>query len=173
METLSSMAAAVIIAAVALVGLLRGTDVFSAMAQGAAEGLRTVARIFPPLIGLLTAVYMLRASGAVDALTRLAAPLLSLLGIPSETAILMLLRPLSGSGALAAATELISQHGPDSSVGRTAAVMLGSTETTLYVLTVYFGAVGVKKTRWALPAAICADLAGFIMAAQTVKWFWG
>ncbi|HBD86083.1 MAG TPA: spore maturation protein [Clostridiales bacterium] len=173
METLSSMAAAIIIASIAIAGLLRGSDVFSAMADGAAEGLRTVARIFPPLVALLTAVYMLRASGAIDALTDLAAPLLSRLGIPAETTILMLLRPLSGSGALAAATELISSHGPDSVVGRTAAVMLGSTETTLYVLTVYFGAVGIKKTRWALPAAICADIAGFILAAQTVRWFWG
>lgn len=173
METLSSMAAAVIIAAIALAGLLRGTDVFSAMSDGAAEGLRTVARIFPPLVGLLTAVYMLRASGAIDALTELAAPWLSRVGIPPETTILMLLRPLSGSGALAAASELLATHGPDSTVGRTAAVMMGSTETTLYVITVYFGAVGVKKTRWALPAAICADIAGFFMAAQTVRWFWG
>lgn len=166
------MTAAVIITTIALAGLLRGTDVFSAMADGVADGLRTVARIFPPLVGLLTAIYMLRASGAIDALTRFAAPALSFLGIPSETTILMILRPLSGSGALAAATDLISEHGVESTVGRTAAVMLGSTETTLYVLTVYFGAVGIKKTRWALPAAICADLAGFIMAAQTVRWFW-
>lgn len=167
------MASALIIAAVALTGLLRGTDVFSAMTDGAAEGLRTVARIFPPLVVLLTAVSMLRASGAIDALTAFISPLLSRLGIPSETAVLMFLRPLSGSGALAAASELISAHGADSQVGRTAAVMLGSTETTFYVLTVYFGAVGIKKTRWALPAAICADLAGFVMAAQTVRWFWG
>lgn len=167
-----SMAAALIIAAVSLAGLLRGTDVFSAMADGAAEGLRTVLRIFPPLIALLTAVCMLRASGAIGAIEGLASGLLSMLGIPPETAVLMLLRPLSGSGALAAGADLISEYGADSMIGRTAAVMLGSTETTFYVLTVYFGAVGIKKTRWALPAAICADLAGFIMAAQTVKWFW-
>jgi spore maturation protein B len=173
MASLSTMAAAVIIAAAALTGLLRGTDVFSAMTDGAAEGLRTVARIFPPLVVLLTAVSMLRASGALDALTALVSPLLSRVGIPSETAVLMLLRPLSGSGALAAASELIAAHGADSTVGRTAAVMLGSTETTFYVLTVYFGAVGIKKTRWALPAAICADLAGFIMAAQAVRWLLG
>lgn len=167
------MAAAVIIAAIALAGVLRGTDVFSAVAEGAAEGLRTVARIFPPLVALLTAVFMLRASGAIDALEGLASGLLSLLGIPPETAVLMLLRPLSGSGALAVGADLINGYGADSVVGRTAAVMLGSTETTFYVLTVYFGAVGIKKTRWALPAAICADLAGFIMAAHTVRWFWG
>lgn len=173
MDTIGAMAAAIIIAAVALTGLLRGTDVFSAMADGAADGLRVVARIFPPLVALLTAVYMLRASGAVDALTALLRPVLSLLGIPPETAVLMLLRPLSGSGALAAATDLIGEAGADSAVGRTAAIMLGSTETTFYVITVYFGAVGVKKTRWAVPAALLADLAGFIMAAQTEHWFWG
>jgi spore maturation protein B len=159
-----------IIAAIAFAGLLRGTDVFSAMADGVTEGLRTVARIFPALVGLLTAVYMLRASGAMDALTRIASPLLSALGIPSETAMLMLLRPISGSGALAAAADIMSAYGADSAVGRTAAVMISSTETTFYVLTVYFGAVGIKKTRWAIPAALCADLTGFVMAAQTVKW---
>lgn len=166
------MAAAIIIAAIALAGLLRGTDVFSAMADGAADGLRVVARIFPPLVALLTAVFMLRASGAVDALTAVLGPVLGFLGIPPETSVLMLLRPLSGSGALAAATDLIAKAGADSTVGRTAAIMLGSTETTFYVITVYFGAVGIRKTRWAIPAALLADLAGFVMAAQTVRWFW-
>ena len=169
MAALASLSAAIIIAAAALFGLLRGVDVFSAMADGASEGLKTVLRIFPPLVGLLTAVYMLRASGAVDALTSLTAPLLELLGIPPETSILMLLRPISGSGALAAAAELINEYGPDSLIGRTATIMLGSTETTFYVIAVYFGAVGIKKTRWAVPAALCADIAGFAAAAFTAK----
>lgn len=170
---LTDMSAAVIIAAVCLAGLLRGTDVFSAMTAGAAEGLRVVARIFPPLVFLLTAVAMLRASGALDALTALFSPLLGLFSIPPECGVLMLLRPVSGSGALAAATELINDCGPDSLAGRTAAVMLGSTETTFYVLTVYFGAVGVKKSRWTLPAALCADFAGFAASALAVRLFWG
>ncbi len=161
--------AAVIIAAVALAGLLRGTEVFSAMSEGAAQGLRTVAGIFPSLVALLTAVSMLRASGAIELLTDFLSPVLDFLGIPPETSMLMLLRPISGSGALAAATELIGQVGPDSVVGRTAAIMLGSTETTFYVIAIYFGAVGIKKTRWAIPAALCADLAGFIMAALTAR----
>ena len=114
---------------------------------------------------------MLRASGAVDALTSLVSPLLELLGIPPETSVLMLLRPISGSGALAAASELMGEYGPDSLIGRTAAIMLGSTETTFYVIAVYFGAVGVKNTRWAVPAALCADLAGFAAAAFTAKFF--
>ena len=171
MDGVISLSAAAIIAAAALGGLIRGVDVFSAMAEGAAEGLKTVLRIFTPLVALLTSVYMLRASGAVDALTSLVSPLLELLGIPPETSVLMLLRPISGSGALAAASELMGEYGPDSLIGRTAAIMLGSTETTFYVIAVYFGAVGVKNTRWAVPAALCADLAGFAAAAFTAKFF--
>ena len=98
---------------------------------------------------------------------------LTLLGIPPETAPLMLLRPVSGSGALAAATELIGQYGPDSYIGRTAAVMLGSTETTFYVLAVYFGACGIRHSRWAIPAAIVADVTGFVTAAALVRCLWG
>ena len=165
MASIASLSAAIVIAAAAITGLLRGADVFSAMSEGAAEGLKTVLRIFPPLVALLTAVHMLRASGAVDALNTLASPLLELLGIPPETAVLMLLRPVSGSGAMAAAADIMAAHGPDSLIGRTAAIMLGSTETTFYVIAVYFGAAGIKNTRWAVPAALCADLAGFAFSA--------
>ena len=112
---------------------------------------------------------MLRASGVLDAFTSLISPALSLLGIPAETGALMLLRPVSGSGALAVAGDLIAQYGPDSLIGRTASVMLGSTETTFYVIAVYFGAAGIKRTRCAVPAALCADLTGFVMSALTVR----
>lgn len=168
-----SLAAAILIAAALLYGALRGVDVFTAMARGVREGLRVVAGIFPPLVCLLTAVRMLAASGAPEALTELISPVLRFLGIPAETALIMLLRPISGSGALAAGSEIIAAHGADSLVGRTAAVMLGSTETTFYVIAVYFGAVGVKKTRWAVPAALLADLAGFILAAYFTRLLWG
>ena len=143
------------------------------MLDGIRQGLTTLLRILPPLIALLTAVYMLRASGALEALTELLRPALELLGIPPETAPLMLLRPISGSGAMAAASELMQSFGPDSYVGRTAAVMLGSTETTFYVVAVYFGAAGVRRTRWAVPAALCADLAGFAASALAVRLFFG
>ena len=168
MSALADMAAALVIAGAALWGVLSGTDVFQAMLDGVAEGLRTLLRIFPSLVALLTAVYMLRASGALELLTNLLSPLLGLLGIPPETAPLMLLRPVSGSGALAAATELMAQYGPDSYIGRTAAVMLGSTETTFY-----FGAAGIKHTRWAVPAALCADVVGFAASAFAVRLLWG
>lgn len=173
MSTLADLAAAIVIAGAALWGVLSGTDVFEAMVDGIKDGLGVLLRIFPSLVALLTAVYMLRASGALEALTALLSPLLTLLGIPAETAPLMLLRPVSGSGALAAAAELIGQYGPDSYIGRTAAVMLGSTETTFYVIAVYFGAAGIKRTRWAVPAALCADITGFAVSALAVRLIWG
>ena len=114
---------------------------------------------------------MLRASGALEAFTALLAPALSRLGVPPETAGLMLLRPFSGSGALAMGSEIMAEHGPDSLIGRTAAVMLGSTETTFYVLAVYFGAAGIRRSRHALPAALCADAAGFLAAAWWTGFF--
>ena len=146
-------------------------DLYSAMAQGAKNGLETVKTILPPLIVLLTAIAMLRASGFLDLLARFCGPAMKLLGIPPETAPLMFLRPFSGSGALAVGSELMQRYGPDSPIGRTAAVMLGSTETTFYVVGVYFGALGIKKTRHAVPAALAADLVGFIVAALTVRLF--
>ena len=173
MSALADLAAAIVIAGAALWGVLSGTDVFEAMMDGIKDGLGVLLRIFPSLVALLTAVYMLRASGALEALTALLSPLLTLLGIPPETAPLMLLRPVSGSGALAAATELIGQYGPDSYIGRTAAVMLGSTETTFSVIAVYFGAAGIKRTRWAVPAALCADITGFAVSALAVRLLWG
>ena len=162
-----------LLAGAALYALRQRVDVFSALTQGAGEGLSVVIRILPALAALLTAVYMLRASGAMDALAAVLSPVLGALGIPPETAILMVVRPVSGSGALAAASDIIGAYGPDSRIGRTAAVMLGSTETTFYVLAVYFGACGVRRSRWAIPAAIAADLTGFLVAAALVRWIWG
>jgi len=112
---------------------------------------------------------MLRASGAMDLLGSLLAPALSRLGIPPETVGLLFVRPVSGSGALAIGSELMAAYGPDSYIGRTAAVMLGSTETTFYTIAVYFGSAGIHKTRYAIPAALLADLAGFMSAAFAVR----
>ena len=142
------------------------------MLGGAGEGLKLLASIVPALILLLTAVSMLRTSGAVELLSRLAAPVFDFLGIPPETALLVLIRPLSGSAALAVGAELMTAHGPDSLVGRTVAVMLGSTETTFYTISVYFAAAGIKKTRYTIPAALFADFVGFFMASLTVRLFW-
>lgn len=170
MRTLTALLPVILAAAIGLTGALRGVDVFSALTKGASKGFRLMEKILPSLVCLLPAVYMFRASGALEAITGLLSPVLERLGIPPETAPLMLLRPFSGSGALALGGELMAAYGPDTPVGRTAAVMLGSTETTFYVLTVYFGAAGVKKSRHALAAALCADLAGFLAAAWCVRW---
>ena len=158
---------------VGLWGLAHRVDVYAALLQGASEGLRVLLRIFPALVALLSAVSMLRASGAMDALATLCAPALARVGIPPELVPLMLVRPLSGSGALGVAGELISAHGPESYVGRVAAVMLGSTETTFYTVAVYFGAAGIRKTRFAIPTALTADAVGFLTAAATVRLFFG
>ena len=168
MKMLFQLLPALLAAGIGGYALLRGTDVFSALTDGARKGLRTVGRIAPVLVCLLPTVGALRASGAIDAFTALLRPALSFLGIPTETVPLMLLRPMSGSGALAVAGDIFTACGADSPAGRTAAVMLGSTETTFYVLSVYFGAAGVRKTRHAVPAALCADLAGFLAAAFCV-----
>lgn len=169
MDLLFTMIVPFIIAFVALYGILHKVDVYDAVIKGAGEGLGVLLRIVPALVGLLPAVYMLRASGAMDLAATALAPVLTALGIPPETVALLLVRPISGSAALGVGAELISSYGPDSTIGRTAAVMLGSTETTFYTIAVYFGAAGIVKTRYAIPAALCADLAAFLAAAWAVR----
>lgn len=173
MSLFFTMLVPLIMAAVALYGMARRVDVYDALVQGAGEGLGVLARIVPPLIGLLTAVYMLRASGALELAAQALSPVLSLLGIPPETVGLLLVRPVSGSAALGVGAELIQSCGPNSYLGRVAAVMLGSTETTFYTIAVYFGSVGVSRTRYAIPAALCADLTGFLAAAWAVRLCFG
>ena len=162
-----------IIAGVSCYGMAKGVDVYDALLQGAAKGREILWRILPALVTLLTVVAMLRAAGALDLATQWLAPLLGVLGIPPEAMGLMLVRPISGSAALGVGSELITTYGPDSLIGRTAAVMLGSTETTFYTIAVYFGAAGIKKSRYAVPAALCADLAGFFFGALTVRILFG
>ena len=162
-----------LLAVTSVVALGRRVNVYDVLTQGAAEGLGVLVRILPNLVGLLTAVYMLRASGAMDFLARLLAPVLALLGIPPETAPLLFIRPVSGGGALAVGSELIRTHGPDSYIGRVAAVMLGSTETTFYTIAVYLGSAGIHRTRHTVPAALIADLVGFAASAFAVRLLFG
>lgn len=149
--------------------LFRKVDVFEALTKGAGDGLTSVIKIFPNLVCLLTAVYMLRASGAMEAFATVLSPLFGFLGVPPELAPLIIVRPISGSGALAIGAEMIESYGVDSIIGRTAAVMLGSTETTFYTIAVYFGAAKITKTRYAIPAALFADVVGFFVANLTVQ----
>ena len=170
---ISSLVVPLLLAGVAVYGMGRRVDVYGALTAGAGDGLTVTLRILPALIGLLTAVSMFRASGALEWLTNLCAPALDVLGIPAELTPLMLVRPISGSGALGVGSELIAAYGPDSYVGRVAAVMLGSTETTFYTIAVYFGAAGIVRTRHTVPAALVADLTGFIASAWAVRLFFG
>ena len=169
----SAMLVPGLLAATAIIALWRRVDVYGALTAGAGEGLTILLRIAPALVGLLTAVAMFRASGAMDWLSGLCAPLLERLGIPADLMPLMLIRPISRSGALAVGSEIMKTSGPDSYAGRVAAVMLGSTETTFYTIAVYFGAAGITRTRHTIPAALTADLMGFVGSALAVRIFFG
>lgn len=154
---------------VSAAALRKGENAYDTMLHGASQGLRVMLSILPSLILLLTSVHLLRASGAAELLSVTLSPVFSLFGIPPETALLVLVRPISGSAALAVGAELMATYGVDSPVGRTAAIMLGSTETTFYTISVYFGAAGIKKTRYTIPAALIADMTGFTMASLTAR----
>lgn len=157
----------------ASLALRKKEDPYTLMLSGAADGLKLLLSIIPPLVLLLTAVSMLRASGGIQIISNFCAPAFQFFGIPPETAILVFVRPLSGSAALAIGADLMAKHGPDSLIGRTVAVMLGSTETTFYAISVYLGAAGVRKIRYTAIAALLADLTGFIMASLTARLFFG
>lgn len=161
-----------ILAVTAVAALGKREKTYDVLTEGAKEGFHMLLTIAPALVVLLSAVGMLRASGALDASSAVLSPVLELAGIPPETVLLLLVRPISGSAALAIGAELISQYGVDSMIGRTAAVMLGSTETTFYTISVYFGAWGISKTRYAVPAALVADTVGFLAAAWSVRLFY-
>ena len=153
------------------IALGKRENAYDLMLQGAGDGLKLLLSIVPTLVLLLTSVTMLRASGAMELLTGWFAPIFRFVGIPPETAMLVLIRPISGSAAMAVAADLMVTYGVDSQIGRTAAVMLGSTETTFYTISVYFGAAGIRRTRYTVPAALIADFTGFFMAALSVRLF--
>lgn len=152
-----------------VLALHKKENAYDLLLSGSKEGLKLLVSIVPTMVILMTAVTMLRASGAVTLLSNFLAPAMELLGIPPETALLVLIRPISGSAALAVGAELMAAHGVNSLVGRTAAIMLGSTETTFYTISVYFGAAGIRKTRYTVFAALIADFVGFFMASLTAR----
>ena len=160
-----------ILISTAAFALHRKENAYGLLLEGAENGLHTLYSIVPALILLMTAVHMFRSSGAAEILSDILTPVFSFFGIPPETALLVLIRPVSGSAALAVGADLMAQYGVDSHIGRTAAVMLGSTETTFYTISVYFGAAGISRTRYAIPAALFSDLVGFFMASFTVRLF--
>lgn len=146
-------------------------DIYGSLTRGARGGVNTLLGILTSVTALFVAIYMMRASGALDILCSLLSPITNLIGIPKECAPLMVIRPLSGSAALAYGTEIMKTYGANSHIGRCAAVMLGASETTFYTIAVYFGAAGIKRTRYAIPAALLADFAGVTFSALAVRFF--
>lgn len=170
LDAISVWGIPVLLVGIPLLGLIRGVKVFDVFVEGAKEGFDVAIRIIPFLVGLLVAIGMFRASGAMDMLTNAIRPALNAVRFPAELFPLAVLRTLTGSGSLAFTTDLIKQFGPDSFLGRTAATMYGSSETTFYVLAVYFGAVGVKRTRHAVLAGLIGDVAAAIAAVMVCSW---
>ncbi len=159
----------VIVAIILIIGLRKKVNVFDCFTVGAKEGIEVSIRILPSLIGLIVGISVLRASGVIDWFSSLIAPFLDRVGFPSSLVPLALIRPVSGSASLAVVKDIMSTNGADSFVGRCASVMMGSTETTFYTLTVYLGSVGVNKSRYAIRSALLADLTGIITSVVFVR----
>ena len=170
LDAVSLWAIPVLLVAIPLAGMLRKVKVYDVFIEGAKEGFDVAVKIIPFLVGILVAIGMFRGSGAMDLLTAGIRPLVAPLGFPPELVPLAVLRSLTGSGSLAFTTDLVKTHGPDSVIARTAATMYGSSETTFYVLAVYFGAVAVRRTRHAVAAALIADLVAAVAAVAVCAW---
>jgi spore maturation protein B len=156
-----------------LYGLYKRVPVYENFVEGAKEGFNVAVRIIPYLVAILFAIGMFRASGAMDFLTAALNPILSVIGFPAEVLPMAIVRPLTGSGSAGLVADMIQQYGEDSILVKMAAVMFGSTETTFYVVAVYFGAINIKKTRHAVPAGLTADFAAMLIAVWTVRLLFG
>lgn len=169
MINIGETAVPLIICGIVLYGLLKGVDVFEAFKDGVKEGVLSLWAAAPSLIGLIIGVSILSSSGFFDLLSQLFSPLCSAVGIPSQVLPLGLIRPVSGSGANAVLLSILNEYGADSLIGRTASVMAGSTETTFYTIAVYYGAAGIRKTRYTVFAALTADIFGMVSACIFTK----
>lgn len=173
LESASAWAIPLLLAGIPLFALTRKVNVYRSFVEGARQGFDTAVRIIPPLVAIVVALGMLRASGAMDGFSHLVAPVASRLGIPPPVLPMLLVRPLSGGAALGIVADVLRSEGPESYAGRLVSVMAGSTETTFYVLSIYMGAVGITRYRHALPAALIADLVGFGASVLFVKTVFG
>ncbi len=169
LDWLSILAIPLIIIGFLGFGYFKKVRVYEVFVDGAKEGFNVGVKIIPYLVAMLVAIAMFRASGALDWLTILVSPITNMIGMPPEVLPMAVMRPLSGSGSLGVMTELMQTHGVDSLIGFISSTMFGSTETTFYVVAVYFGAVNIRKTRYALPAGLLADIAGLITAVQICR----
>ena len=170
LEVISLWAIPVLLVGIPLIGLIRKVKVYDVFIDGAKEGFDVAVKIIPFLVGILVAIGMFRGSGAMDLLTAALKPVMSATGFPAELLPLAILRTLTGSGSLGFTTDLVKTYGPDSMIGRMAATMYGSSETTFYVLAVYFGAIGVRRTRHAVPAALIGDVVAAIATVVICMW---
>jgi spore maturation protein B len=168
---ISTLAIPFMIFTVISYGLYKDVKVYDCFIEGAKEGIETVIRILPPLIGLFVAIGVFRASGALDLITHGLKPITSILGIPPEVLPLALMRPVSGSASLAIVSDILANYGADSLIGRITSTMMGSTETTFYTLAIYFGSVGIKNARYTIAAALMADLTGIIVSVWVCRLF--
>lgn len=163
-NTISSLAVPLIFLIIVSYGFLKKVKLYEAFTEGAKEGFTTAIRVIPFLTGMLVAIGIFRASKAMDYLTYLLSPITKLIGMPAEVLPMALMRPLSGGGANGIMNSLFSKYGPDSLIGTMASIMSGATDTTFYIIAVYFGSINIKKTRHALPAGLTADVAGILAA---------
>lgn len=162
-----------IIVFIPLYAAFRKIPVYETFVEGAKDGFGTAINIIPSLVGMMVAISMFRASGAMDIMLGWIKPIFDAMGVPSEVLPLGILRPLTGAGSLAFTADLIQNYGADSMIGRIASTIQGSTDTTLYVLTVYFGAIGIRRTRYALKVGLFSDLVGFIAAIVVCMYIFG
>lgn len=165
LKLVSQYAVPAIMLLIILTGAFRGVKVYDTFIEGAKDGINTVIRIIPTLVGLMTAVGVFKASGALDIVVFVLKPLFGLLGIPSGAIPLAIMRPISGSASLALLSDLLGSYGPDSYTGRVVSTMMGSTETIFYTLTVYYGSIGIKNIRFTLAAALMADLVSVVVSS--------
>lgn len=171
MAQISAYIIPLFIGIVIIAGLVKKVPVFDEFLIGAKDGFSSAINIIPAMVALVTAVSVLRSSGVLDAIASFLSPYLLKVGFPSEVLPLAFMRPISGSGALAVLDDILKNHSPDSFVGRVASVMMGSTETTFYTIAIYYGSVGIKRIGQTVPAALSADITGFITSAFFVTLF--
>ncbi len=173
MKLLGAAILPLVITVIVIFGLVRGVKIFDCFLEGAKDGLKTVKNILPSIVGLVVAVSMLKASGGLDIIVKILSPVSGVTGIPEEIMPLAVLNPVSGGGALSMYELILKEYGPDSYLGRVASVMMGATETTFYAIAVYFGSVGIKKTRHTVMAGLVADFVSFVASAWAVRLFFG
>lgn len=173
MSVISLWAIPVMLAVIIVSGIIKRVPLYETFVEGAKDGFGTAVSIIPHLVGMMVAIEIFRTSGALGWIIGLLDPVLAFFNVPSEIVPLALLRPITGAGSTAVMNDIFMQFGPDSFIGRLASVMQGSTDTTLYVLTVYFGSVGIRKYRYALKVGLLSDLAGIIASIIIVQLIFG